>query len=84
MSGWPEHVRLRVMTDKVELWNISVPVPKGEYDGYIDWQNGSGGERYMTSTRCIEASQFPHSCCGKVPRKREPAATTRALSEGQR
>jgi hypothetical protein len=40
MSEWPEHVRLRVVTNKVKLSNISVPVPKGEYDGYADWQNG--------------------------------------------
>ena len=30
MSEWPEHVRLRVVTDNVKLSNISVPVPKGE------------------------------------------------------
>jgi len=30
MSEWPEHVRLRVVTDRLKLSNISVPVPEGE------------------------------------------------------
>jgi hypothetical protein len=53
MSQWPEHVRLRVVTDKVKLSNISVPVPKGEYGGYIDWQNGADGERHMIKVQLM-------------------------------
>jgi hypothetical protein len=53
MSEWPEHVRLRVVTDKVILSKISAAVPKGEYDGYIDWQNGADGERQMTAVQLI-------------------------------
>ncbi|HMA71719.1 MAG TPA: hypothetical protein VKP67_09560 [Xanthobacteraceae bacterium] len=54
MTQWPEHVRLRVVTDKVKLSNISVlVVPKGEYDGYIDWQNGADGERHMTAVQLM-------------------------------
>jgi hypothetical protein len=53
MSEWPEHVRLRVVTDKVTLSRISAPVPKGEYDGYIDWQNGAAGEGQMTAVQLI-------------------------------
>ena len=53
MSERPEHVRLRVVTNKVKLSNISVPVPKGEYDGYADWQNGADGERHMTAVQLM-------------------------------
>jgi hypothetical protein len=41
------------VTDKVHLSNISVPVPKGEYDGYIDWRNGAAGERHMTAVQLM-------------------------------
>ena len=51
MSEWPEHVRLRVVTDKVKLSNISAPVPKGEYDGYIDWQDGADGDSHMSKVQ---------------------------------
>jgi hypothetical protein len=53
MSEWPEHVRVRVVTDKVIFSKILAPVPKGEYDGYIDWQNGADGERQMTAVQLI-------------------------------
>jgi hypothetical protein len=53
MSEWPEHVRLRIVTDKVKLSAIPVHVPKGEYDGYIDWQNRADGERQMTAVQLI-------------------------------
>ncbi len=53
MSEWPEYVRLRVVTDKVKLSSISAPVPEGEYDGYIDWQNGADGERHMTAVQLM-------------------------------
>ena len=51
MSEWPEHVRLRVVTDKVNWSNISVP--QGEYDGYIDWHNGADGEHHMTTVQLM-------------------------------
>jgi hypothetical protein len=53
MSEWTEHVRLRVVTDRVKLSNISVPVPEGEYDGYVDWQNDTDGERQMAAVQII-------------------------------
>jgi hypothetical protein len=53
MSKCPEHARLRVVTDKVQLSNVSVPVPKGEYDGYIDWHSGMDGKRYMTAVQLM-------------------------------
>jgi hypothetical protein len=53
MSERPEHVRLRVVTDKMKLSNISVPVPEGEYDGYIDWQNEPDGKRQMAAVQLI-------------------------------
>jgi hypothetical protein len=53
MSEWPEHVRLRVVTDKVRLSNIAVPVPKREYDAYIDWQYPAGRERRMITVQLI-------------------------------
>lgn len=53
MSEWPEHVRLRVVTNNVKLSNISVPVPKGEYDAYADWQNGADGKRHITSVQIM-------------------------------
>ena len=53
MSERPEHVRLRIVTDTVKLSNISVPVPRGEYDGYIDWQRGADGEPHMTAVQLI-------------------------------
>ena len=53
MSEWPEHVRLRVVTDKVRLSNIAVPVPTREYDAYIDWQYPAGRERRMITVQLI-------------------------------
>lgn len=53
MSEWPEQVRLRVLSNKVQLSNISTPVPKGEYDAYIDWQNTADGERRMTAVQLM-------------------------------
>ena len=53
MSEWPEHVRLRVVTDRLKLSNISVPVPEGEYDGYIDWLNETDGERQMAAVQLV-------------------------------
>ncbi len=53
MSERPEQVRVRVVTDNVILSKISAPVPKGEYDGYIDWQNAANGERHMTAVELI-------------------------------
>jgi hypothetical protein len=45
--------RRRVVTDKVLLQNVSVPVPKGEYDIHIDSQIGPDGERHMTAAQLI-------------------------------
>jgi DNA-binding MarR family transcriptional regulator len=53
MSEWPEHVRLRVVTDEVKLSDIRMPVPKGEYDGYVDWRNGPDGERHVTAVQLM-------------------------------
>ncbi len=53
MSEWPEQVRVRVVADNVVLQGMSEPVPKGEYDAYIDWQNRSDGQRYMTAVQLI-------------------------------
>jgi hypothetical protein len=53
MSERLEQVRVRVVTDNVILSKISAPVPKGEYDGYIDWQNAADGERHMTAVQLI-------------------------------
>lgn len=51
MSQWPEHVRLRVVTDKVKCSNASVP--QGEYDGYIDWHKAVDGEHHMTKVQLM-------------------------------
>jgi hypothetical protein len=53
ISGSVENIRVRVITDNVLLPNISVPVPQGEYDAYIDWQTGEGGVRQMTAVQLI-------------------------------
>ncbi len=53
MGECTEHIRLRVVTENVRLPDISVPVPKGEYDGYIDWQKGLDGERHMAAIQLI-------------------------------
>jgi hypothetical protein len=45
--------RMRVVSDKVRLLNISMPVPKGEYDVYIDSQVGLDGECYRTKAQLI-------------------------------
>ena len=53
MSGSIESVRVRIITDNVLLPNISVPVPQGEYNAYVDWQAGEDGVRQMTAVQLI-------------------------------
>jgi hypothetical protein len=53
MGGSIESVRVRIITDDVLLHNISVPVPQGEYDAYIDWQTGEDAIPRMTAVQLI-------------------------------
>jgi hypothetical protein len=53
MGSSVDRVRVRVITNSVLLPNISVPVPQGEYDAYIDWRTGEGGARQMTAVQLI-------------------------------
>jgi hypothetical protein len=48
-----ENVRLRVVSDKVRLPNVSEPVPQGEYDGYIDWQTKEDGKPYKIAVQLM-------------------------------
>ena len=53
MDNSTESVRLRVVTDKVLLPNLSMPVPPGEYDAHIDWRLGKDGERRMVAVQLL-------------------------------
>src|ERR1700730_3992599 len=51
MGTPPEHVKLRVVSDNMRLPNIQKPIPKGEYDGYIYWQDES--RRHMSEVQIV-------------------------------
>jgi hypothetical protein len=53
VGGSIESVRVRIVTDNVLLPTMSVPVPQGEYDAYIDWRTGANGVRQMTAVQLI-------------------------------
>jgi hypothetical protein len=53
MNSTTESVRLRVVTSNVRLPNVSVSVPKGEYEGHIDWQNECESDGHMTAVQLM-------------------------------
>jgi len=59
-----EHVRLRVLTDEVTCGGAQIP--RGEYDGYIDWEHpdepGEGKSR-MVAVQLIAKSAESGSPC---------------------
>ena len=60
MQTSTEHVRLRVLVDNVT--SSDVAIPKGDYDGYIDWEYPDETEPRMTSVQLI-----PDSTSGRLP-----------------
>ena len=44
-SNRTQETRLRVLTDKVRLQELTKTVPRGEYAGYIDWSRTSPDEQ---------------------------------------
>ncbi|MGB6325742.1 MAG: hypothetical protein WBG11_08195 [Methylocella sp.] len=52
-SAETESGRVLIVTDKVLLSNISVPVPRGEYDAHIDWRIGEDCERRMRGVQLV-------------------------------
>jgi len=53
MSAETKSVRLRVVSDEVLLPNLSTPVPRGDYDGYVYWETEDDGESHMTSAQLM-------------------------------
>jgi len=51
MQTSTEHVRLRVLVDNVTCSDVAIP--KGDYDGYIDWEHPDDTEPRMTSVHLI-------------------------------
>jgi hypothetical protein len=51
MQTSTEHVRLRVLVDNVTCSDVAIP--KGDYDGYIDWEYPDDTEPRMTSVQTL-------------------------------
>jgi len=51
MHTTTEHVQLRVLSENLTC--SGVPIPKGEYEGYIDWEHPDGGEPRMSTVQLI-------------------------------
>ena len=54
MQTSTEHVRLRVLVENVT--SSDVAIPKGDYDGYIDWEHPDDTEPRMMSVQLIPDS----------------------------
>jgi hypothetical protein len=61
MQTSTEHVRLRVLVDNVT--SSDVAIPKGDYDGYIDWEHPDDTEPRMASVQLIPDSTVSSLPC---------------------
>jgi hypothetical protein len=58
MGTSTEAVRLRVETDGVQCGGVAIP--KGDYDGYIDWELPHGAPEYrMAAVQLIVRDETP-------------------------
>jgi hypothetical protein len=61
MKASTEHVRLRVLVDNVTCSDVAIP--KGDYDGYIDWEHPDETEPRMTSVQLIPDAMISNLPC---------------------